>query len=190
MNNDSATGSLLRRSWVVIAEIAELINEALHRKRGRTGLSQLEHKLFWVWGKATLAIFESSKDTWRSEWAGFLKAMGTSSHNYDAATLTTTNTTYIKLSTRRTKAYVGATGKSLLEREAARRRTYRRRYPVNMEPSIRWWQQSRSFYEFVPIAFASHATKSQAYNLETAIHQVQHTTHYQTLQGSVPNNGP
>ena len=115
---------------------------------------------------------EASKDTWKRTWIGFLHHLGVSGANYAQQALTTPNTTYAKLSLRRSKAYIGATGKTLLEREAARRRTHRRRYPINMEPSIKWWKQSKSFFEFAPIAIANHQTKSQAYQLETAIRQV------------------
>ena len=135
-------------------------------------MTQLGHQLYWVWGKSTLALYELSNDLWRQKWSGFLKEIGVQSSNYQPVQLTTPNVTYVKFSMHRPKAYVGASSKPMLDREAARRRTFRRRYLVNTEPSIRWWKQTKSYYEYVPIVIATHATTKAAYDLKTSVQQI------------------
>ena len=60
----------------------------------------------------------------------------------------------------------------MMDRESARRRTYRRKRIVNTEPSTIWWKQSKSYAEFVTVVVATHTTKTAAYNLETAMQQI------------------
>jgi len=56
----------------------------------------------------------------------------------------------------------GMTEKSMLSREASRRRKFRQVGLVQVEPAIKWWKQSNYFFDFVPVVMQMYETKRDA----------------------------
>ncbi len=149
-----------------MARLCSLIHEASCSAPGGPGLSIIAWILYWIWGCAVLSILESSSTLWRSTWAAFLRYHSITSQTYHPFLLTHPHVTYVKLSDRRTKAYVGSTSRRMLGREATRRRKFRQRGPCHAEPAIVWWKSTKSFFEFCPIVFGFGPTEDFVERLE------------------------
>eukprot|EP00959_Pyramimonas_sp_CCMP1952_P180838 3781667-Pyramimonas_sp.AAC.1 len=50
-------------------------------------------------------------------------------------------------------AYVGMCTNSVAAREASRVRKFRQVGMVHVEPAIKWWRKTGSFFEFAPVVF-------------------------------------
>ena len=114
------------RTHLLIARLSELIYESLGILPSIAGISILERRLFHIWGRAILGVFEKSQTTWRSKWAGFLKLHGITSANYEIHHLDHKHQAYIKLSVNHTKAYIGSTTTGLCVREGNRKKEVQR----------------------------------------------------------------
>ena len=157
---------------MLIVLIAELLNESLHARKGCDGLTTLETQLYSLWGKELIRHFSYAKCLWRRKWSGFLHYNGITPTTYRTEALTQANATYLRVSRKHTKAYVGATKTNMIIRDAARRRKHSLRTCYNVEPSIRWWKQTRSYHQFCSIVVQTFPTTTAAFQLETAIQKM------------------
>ena len=68
-------------------------------------------------------------------------------------------------------AYVGMFTQSMAHREASRCRKFRQEGLVHVEPAIRWWKRSKSFFEFAPLVVQECACKLDAAVAEMLLQQ-------------------
>ena len=142
--------------------LCELINEALHKRRGKPGQSRIELLLLWVWGKAMLYFLENSTSIWRKKWSAFFKANGINSSTYSKELVDWRYVSYVKISLFYTKAYVGSSSQGMGGREASRRRKFQQRTCAGVEPAILWWREHGCFWKFCPIVWARGGSKVEA----------------------------
>ena len=82
--------------------------------------------------------------------------------------------TYARISTTRHHSYIGMTTITFAKRENARRRKYsslRRGRWVNCEPALRWWANTRSYFNFTPVVLQVLPDKTAALIQETTLIQ-------------------
>ena len=155
-------------------ELCSLIYEGMFSESGSQGLGVAMRAVQFIWAWCAIQYMNRTKIKRIRNLVCKLKSAGVWPEQLTINDFDSVNSVYLRVDIFSKKYYIGMSESTVIDRESSRRRKFRQKAHAFIEPAIRYWRSTGTFYQFVCIPLAACTDKHAALTMEhSLIHQLQ-----------------